>query len=95
MSLTLCVQLWAVPGNEGLLATYEDEVLSLLGDHGARLLQRVRSVERGDGPYEVQIIELPDEAALEAYLADPRRLAAAPLRDRSVARTQITRVTQI
>ncbi len=38
----------------------------------------------------MQIIELPDEAALDAYMADPRRLAAAPLRDRSVARTEIT-----
>lgn len=91
----LCVRLWAVPGNEGLLATYEDEVLSLLGDHGGRLVQRVRSVERGEGPYEIQLVELPDEAALEAYLADPRRLAAAPIRDRSVARTEVTRVTQV
>lgn len=95
MTVTLCVQLWAVPGNEGLLATYEDEVLSLLGDHGATLLQRVRSLEPGDGPYEVQIIELPDEAALDAYMADPRRLASAPIRDRSVARTEITRVTRV
>lgn len=91
----LCVQLWAVPGNEGLLATYEDQVLRLLADHGARLLQRVRAIEAGDGPYEVQIIELPDEHALEAYLADPRRAAAAPIRDRSVARTEVTRVTQV
>ena len=48
MSLTLCVQLWAVPGNEDLLVAYEDEVLELLADHGARLLQRVRRVDQGD-----------------------------------------------
>lgn len=95
MSLTLCVQLWAVPGNEGLLATYEDEVLSLLTDHGGLLLQRVRNTERGDGPYEVQIIELPDEAALDAYMADPRRQAAAPIRERAIARTEIIPVTPV
>ncbi|GAA3523868.1 hypothetical protein GCM10022234_20380 [Aeromicrobium panaciterrae] len=95
MSLTLCVQLWAVPGNEALLEAYEDEVLGLLGEHGARLLQRVRSLVAGDGPYEVQIIELPGEAALESYMADPRRLASADLRDRAVARTEIARVAQI
>lgn len=95
MSLTLCVQLWAVPGNEDLLVAYEDEVLELLADHGARLLQRVRRVDQGDGPYEVQIIELPDDAALEAFMADPRRVLAGPMRDRSVARTEISRVTQV
>jgi uncharacterized protein (DUF1330 family) len=95
MALTLCVQLWAVPGHEGLLTTYEDEVLSLLGEHGGRLLHRVRSVEAGDGPYEVQLIELPDQVALDAFMADPRRLAAAPIRDRSVARTEVLRVTPV
>ena len=48
-----------------------------------------------NGPYEVQIIELPDEAALDAFMADPRRVASAPIRDRSVARTEIARVTQV
>lgn len=95
MSLTLCVELWAVPGNEGLLATYEDEVLSLLGEYGATLLQRVRSLEASERPYEVQIIELPDEAAFESFMADPRRVASAAMRDRAVARTEITRVSQV
>ncbi|MCW2830708.1 MAG: hypothetical protein JWP31_1400 [Aeromicrobium sp.] len=95
MALTLCVMLWPVPGNEGLLTMYEDEMLSLLGDHGAAVLQRVRSTESGTGPYEVQLIELPDEAALEAYLADPRRQASLPLRDRAVARTDVIRVTPV
>ena len=36
---------------------------------GGRVLQRLRSVETGDGPYEVQVVELPDEAALDAFVA--------------------------
>lgn len=92
MTMTLCVLLWAVPGHEAELVAYEDEVLGLLGDHGGRVRQRVRRAEPNDAAYEVQTIELPDDAALNAYLADPRRLPATPARDRSVSRTEIIRV---
>ena len=95
MALTLCVQLWPTPGNGDSLSAYEDEVLGLLGEHGATLLQRVRSTEDGDGPLEIQIIELPDQAAFDSFMADPRRTALAPLRDQSVARTDILRVTHV
>lgn len=95
MSLTLCVQLWPVPGNGDAMTAYEDEVLALLGDHGGTLRQRVRSTEDGDGPLEIQIIEFPDQAALDSYMADPRRTALAPRRDQSVARTDILRVTPV
>jgi uncharacterized protein (DUF1330 family) len=95
MTLTLCVLLWAAPGQEEALVTYEDKVLALLGDHGARLIQRVRKVDDSDGPLEVQIIELPDEAALGAFMADPRRVASADVRDRVIARTEITRVVDV
>jgi uncharacterized protein (DUF1330 family) len=90
MALTLCVLLWPHPGEEEALTAYEDEVLALLGDHGARVLTRVRRTDdAGDGPLEVQVIELPGEEALDAYLADPRRLASADVRDRAIARTQM------
>jgi uncharacterized protein (DUF1330 family) len=95
MTLTLCVLLWPTVGNEDALTAYEDEVLALLGDHGARLVQRVRSVETGDGPYEVQIIELPGDQALADFMADPRRTASADVRDRVIARTEIIRVAQV
>ncbi|MDX6275922.1 MAG: hypothetical protein QOJ72_50 [Nocardioidaceae bacterium] len=95
MTLTLCVLLWATPGNEEALSAYEDEVLALLGDHGARVIQRVRNVQAGDGPYEVQVIELPGEQALDEFMTDPRRVASADVRDRVVARTEIIRVAQV
>ncbi len=38
MSLTLCVMLWARPGQDALLVSYEDEVLELLDEHGARVV---------------------------------------------------------
>lgn len=95
MPVTLCVLIWAVAGSEGLLVTYEDEVLSLLGDHRGRLLQRVRRLEGGDEPYEVQVVQFIDETAYASFLDDPRRMAAAPLRDRCIGRTEVIRVDQV
>lgn len=87
--LTLCVLLWSHPGEEEALSVYEDTVLALLGEHGGRVSSRVRRKDAGDGPLEVQVIEFPGQAALDAYLSDPRRLASAELRERVVARTEI------
>jgi hypothetical protein len=87
--LTLCVLLWARPGEAAALVAYEDDVLALLDDHGATLLQRVRSDGTDDQPLEVQILRFPSQAALDAYLADDRRTALADRRDRAIARTEI------
>lgn len=68
---------------------YEDRVLGILQSrYGGRVLHRIRTV---DGPTEVQVLELPDEAALEAFLADEERQALSPLRDAAVARTELFR----
>jgi hypothetical protein len=40
-------------------------------------------------PAEIQFIGFPSQAALDAYMADPRRTALAAERDRAVARTEI------
>jgi uncharacterized protein (DUF1330 family) len=54
---------------------YEDAVLPLLADHGARVLYRGRRVEVADTalPLEVHLLWFPSRAAFEAYLADDRR----------------------
>jgi uncharacterized protein (DUF1330 family) len=93
MALTLCVLLTAVPGHEAGLADYEDQVLALLADHGARVLQRVRTIEGpADAPSEVHVLEFPSQDALDEYMKNPARLALADLRDRSIASTQLLRV---
>jgi uncharacterized protein (DUF1330 family) len=75
MPLRLCVLLWEHTGRGGDLAAFEDEVLALLVNHGGRLLSRDSVVDRHDGdPLEVQLIEVPDEAALAGYLRDPARI---------------------
>lgn len=56
---------------------FEDAVLPLLTDHGAKLLYRGRRAENQDEalPLEVHLIWFPHRAAFDAYLADPRRQA--------------------
>jgi len=91
MSVVLCVTLWPRQGQERRLAEEEDAVLGLMADHGAHVVARVRAFESGEQPYETQIIELPDERALDAYLSDPRRTNRSEERDAAIARTDIQR----
>ena len=87
MPVTLCVLLWPHPGRGEALIAYEDRVLTLLADHGGRVLQRGRTGGAGDEPLEIQVLEFPSRAALDAYLTDGRRRALAPDRDRAISRT--------
>jgi uncharacterized protein (DUF1330 family) len=80
--VTHCVLLWARPGQENALTSYEDRVLALLPEHGARVLDRA-------APTEVQLLEFPSAAALDAFMKDPRRTALAADRDAAIARTEI------
>ncbi len=93
MALTFCVLLTPAPGGEALLVEYEDQVLMLLSDHGARVLQRVRTVDPSAGrPFEVHVLEFPSQDAFDAYMENPNRLALAGLRDRAIASTEVLRV---
>jgi hypothetical protein len=89
VSLTLCVLLWAQPGADDTLVAYEDRVLALVPEHGGQVLQRARSGGSDGQPLEVQLIEFPSAAALDAYMADGWRTSLAAERDRAIARTQV------
>ena len=89
MPRTLCVLLWAHPGAQAALTAYEDQVLRLVPDHGGRVLQRGRGGGADGQPAEIQFLDFPSQAALDAYLGDPGRTALAADRDRAVARTEI------
>jgi hypothetical protein len=93
MTLTLCCLLWARTGQESALVDYEDRVLALLPDHGATLVNRLRSDGTDGHPLEVQLFEFPTKDSLDAYLADPRRTALSADRDAAVARTELMNVT--
>ncbi len=89
---TLVALLWPHPGQEQLLVQYEDAVLALLPTYGCRMIERVRRTDDTDGPFEVQIIEYPDDEAVAAYMVDPARLALADTHARAIERTQVVRV---
>lgn len=93
MTIRLCVLLWAHDRREQDLHRYEDTVLALLDDHEGHVIARHRVDPRGAGdPIEVQIIELADQAAMDAYMSDPRRTALHLERDAAVADTKILRL---
>jgi uncharacterized protein (DUF1330 family) len=92
VKVTLCVLLWARPGTEAGLISYEDQVLSLVAEHGGRVVQRARGGGTGGQPLEIQLLEFPSAAALDAYMADGRRTSLAAERDRVVARTEVIQV---
>ena len=90
MRLRLSVLLWPHEGREDDLRRYEDAVLALLERHRGRLIAR-ETVARAseDDPLEVQVIELADRAAFEAYMSDPERVAREDERTAAIARTHI------
>jgi uncharacterized protein (DUF1330 family) len=95
MSLTLCVLLWTRPGADDALTAYEDRVLSLVPEHGGRVLQRARSRGADGQPLEIQLLEFPSAEALGRYMADERRTVLAGERDRAIARTDVIEVELI
>jgi len=90
--IDLRVLLWARPGLDDELVAYEDRVLALVPAHGGTVLQRARSSGESGHPLEVQFYRFPSDDALQAYLADDRRVALAAERDRVIARTEMMRV---
>ena len=95
MSLTLCVLLWTRPGADDALTAYEDRVLSLVPEHGGRVLQRARSSGADGQPLEIQFLEFPSTEALGHYMADERRTVLPGERDRAIARTDVIEVELI
>lgn len=88
-SLLLCCLLWAVPGRADAMSAYEDSVLAFLPEHGGEVIQRLRGTGADGSPDEVQVFRFRSQAAVDAYIADPRRLALSDERDRVVARTEL------
>jgi hypothetical protein len=75
-----------------LFQRYEDAVLPLLAEHGARLERRLRS---HDGRTEVHVITFPTAGAIAGYRGDPRRLRHHELLERSGAQLELHRMTDV
>lgn len=85
--IELCCLLRARPGAEAAMTAYEDKVLALVPEHGGELVSRAIGDGADGRPHEVHLFRFPDQAAIDAYLADPRRTALAGERERVVEST--------
>jgi len=93
--VTLVVQLWAREGASDALTRYEDRVLALLSDHDGELVQRLRGDGERGAPLEFHVIRFANEASLEQYMLDERRVALRGERDVAIARTEVHRVRDV
>ena len=88
----LDVRLTYVPGQEADGADYERTVLGYWREHGGEVLAAFRPAAWANGMRaadEVQHLRIPSRAQLDAYMADPRRVALAHVRDRAIATTEV------
>lgn len=85
-AIELCCLIWAHPDHPERATEYEDEVLALLADYGGEVVTRAIGPGLDDMPHETQIIRLPDQRALDAFLGDPRRRVLRDTRDEAIAR---------
>lgn len=87
--IVLCCLLWAKEGEAVGLSAYEDRVLKLVPNHGGEVIHRALSDGAENRPHEVQLYRFPNRAALDAYIADPERLAQSSERDQTIVRTEL------
>ena len=71
---------------------YERKVLARLPIYGARLEERLRSV---DERTEVHLVFFPDPGALDAFRADPVRVSLQAIWDRSNASSAMTEYVRL
>lgn len=75
-----------------LFDDYEARALALLGNHGARLEERLRST---DGQSEMHLLYFPDPEALNAFRADPDRAALQDMWRRCGASSVLTEMVRL
>ena len=89
----LVVRLTWVPSKAADGSEYERAVLRFWIEHGGDIVAAFKPLAQADGlppADEVQILRIPTQPQLDAYLSDPRRLALSPKRAASIAVTEIT-----
>jgi hypothetical protein len=92
MGLTFVVVARIPPEGVERFQRYEDAVLPLLREHGARLERRLRSTA---GDAEVHVLSFAAPESLAAYLDDPRRAAHRDLLEGSGAELELIEVEDI
>jgi uncharacterized protein (DUF1330 family) len=84
------VSLWIHAGQEQAFEAFEREAAAIMGRHGGRIDQAVRTAGQGaDAPFEVHIVSFPDRTAADSYASDPATLELRNRRDAIIARTEV------
>lgn len=89
--LILVVSLWLKNENVSDFEDYERRAARLLARHDGKIERAVRikkQASKTDEPFEIHVIEFPNEQSFTNYLADPERQELAARRDEIIARTE-------
>ena len=90
--IRLVVQIDLTDADLPAFEAYERAVLALMPDHGGRLEQRLRGVDR---PVETHLLTFPSREAFDAYLNDPKRTALAAARRDCRMKSEAWEVSEI
>jgi hypothetical protein len=91
-AVTLCAIFRIPRGGITAFQRYEAAVLPLLVQHGGVLRQQLRT---SDEMTEIHVIWFPTETALDAFRADPRRVAQAALFEASGTVVEVLTVLDV
>ena len=61
----------------------------MVPSHGGEVIDRALSDGADGQPHEVQLYRFPNQATLDAYIANPERLTHSDERERAIARTEL------
>ena len=89
----IVARLTFVPGKSVEGSLYEHTVLQYFVEHGGEIIAAFKPQAQADGlppADEVQLLRIPTQQQLDAYLSDPRRLALSPMRAGTIAVTELT-----
>ena len=89
----IVARLTYVPGKAADVSKYEHTVLTYFVEHGGEVIAAFKPQAQADGlppADEVQLLRIPTQKQLDAYLSDPRRLALSPMRAGAIAVTELT-----
>jgi len=90
--MLLLVQIDLSSADLPLFEAYEERVLALLSNYGAKLEERLRS---SDGQREVHLIDFPSTEALDAFRNDQTRSAAQDMWKRCGASSVLMEVNRV
>ena len=91
--VSLVVSLWIRDNDVAGFEAFERAAAAIMSKHGGLVETVVRCSGEGD-PFEVHVVSFPSAAAFQEYRDDPRLTELRPLRDRSIARTEVWRGMQ-